>query len=252
MHMKIFISASVFLMFSIGIQAQSTNCEVLMESIKGTYTGECSGNKANGEGKSTGTDSYDGTFKNGLPNGTGKYTWQNGDYYTGEWRKGMKEGKGELHRTVNGKEAVVTGFWKKDVYKGKYLKPYLIHDVTSDIGRVEINRIKDSGTTITIEVQSLSGGQNVAVATTEKAGNNTGTVIRGTTTNISMTEVRVKGGRYDSKATNKLSNSEITILKNVMFPFRASFVFGSNSTVDIEFFEEGEYTVSVPVQNIIN
>ena len=79
MHMKIFISGSVFLMFSICTQGQSTNCEVLMESIKGTFTGGCSGKKANGEGKSTGVDSYDGTFKKGLPNGTIKYTQQNGE-----------------------------------------------------------------------------------------------------------------------------------------------------------------------------
>ncbi len=39
------------------------------------------------------------------------------------------------------------------------------------------------------------------------------------------------------------------MLKNVVFPFRATFVFGSSSTIDIEIYDEGDWTVSVPVQN---
>ena len=37
-----------------------------METLKGTYTGECKKGKANGRGKAVGTDTYEGFFKTGL------------------------------------------------------------------------------------------------------------------------------------------------------------------------------------------
>ncbi|MGC9375584.1 MAG: hypothetical protein ACP5DQ_11160 [Bacteroidales bacterium] len=33
-------------------------------------------------------DKYEGKFKNGLPHGSGKYTWSNGDNYDGQFKKG--------------------------------------------------------------------------------------------------------------------------------------------------------------------
>ena len=79
------------------LYAQDADCKVLLDSLKGTYTGECKNGKANGTGKAVGINTYDGEFKNGLPEGKGKYTWSNGDYYFGSWKKGQKDGKGELH-----------------------------------------------------------------------------------------------------------------------------------------------------------
>ncbi len=175
----------------ISLRLTAQECKVEMETIKGTYTGECSGGKAYGKGKSVGTDQYEGDFKNGLPNGTGKYTWQNGDYYIGEWKKGMKEGKGEIHKAVGGAETVTKGYWKKDLYKGQSLKPYVIHDATTEIGRVEVSKIKDAGSSISIEVHSMSGGHNGVAET--KDGVHEGTEVRATTTNISLKEIRVQG-----------------------------------------------------------
>lgn len=225
--------------------AQEKACEVKMETIMGVYTGECSGGSANGEGKSVGMDTYEGTFKNGLPNGMGKYTWKNEDYYWGEWKKGMKEGKGEIHKTVDGKETVTKGYWKKDIYKGENLKPYVIHDATTEIGRVEINKIRE-GNIISIDVQSLSGGQYSTVASGD--GSHPGTEEVSKSTNISITEIRIHAGSFDSRSTNMLTQKEVTVLKNVVFPFRATFVLGSNASVDIEIFDEGTWNISIPVQ----
>ena len=67
-HLIIFFS--LFLATHISV-AQTANCNVLLDAIKGTYTGGCKNGKADGEGVAQGTDSYEGSFKNGLPEGIG-------------------------------------------------------------------------------------------------------------------------------------------------------------------------------------
>jgi hypothetical protein len=230
-------------------KSQNTDCKVLLDSLKGTYEGGCKNGKAEGKGKATGIDTYDGDWKNGLPEGNGKYTWKNGDFYEGEWKKGLKEGKGELHVTVNGNVVEKHGYWKKDVYKGQNLKAYIIHDASSGVGRVEVTKIDGSGNSITIELQSMGGGQNVMTSKRETAaGGNSEIVETPTTTNSTMTGITIKAGNYYSKSTNMLNNKEVTTIRNVIFPFRASFVFDQNSnTVDIEFFEEGNWMFKVPI-----
>src|ERR1700712_4901624 len=109
--------------------AQTTACSVALDSLKGTYEGECKNGKAEGFGKATGADNYEGTFKNGLPEGTGTYKWQNGDWYTGTWKKGLMDGKGEYYsKVLNSRKH---GFWKKNIYKGEYEKPYELFNLNS-------------------------------------------------------------------------------------------------------------------------
>ncbi|MBK8494067.1 MAG: hypothetical protein IPL50_02955 [Chitinophagaceae bacterium] len=84
----------LFLTFTIKtLSAQTPTCTVLLDSLKGTYEGECKNGKANGKGKAVGINTYDGEFKNGYPEGKGKYTWSNGDYYYGGWKKDRKKEK---------------------------------------------------------------------------------------------------------------------------------------------------------------
>ena len=106
---QVFISLLVICSAQV-LSAQNPDCKVLLDSIKGTYAGECSNGKASGSGKAVGAHTYEGEFKGGLPEGKGKYTWANGDYYYGSWKKGLKEGKGELHRFENGKESLITDY----------------------------------------------------------------------------------------------------------------------------------------------
>ena len=66
-------------------------------------------------------DLYEGCFKQSQFHGYGKYTFSNGDYNEGEWRKGMfMEGKGK-YTLSNGDvyEGGLTGFFNH-VGKGKY------------------------------------------------------------------------------------------------------------------------------------
>jgi hypothetical protein len=230
-----------FLAFSVAAQT-TPSCEVAVASLKGTYEGECSKGKANGEGTATGTDSYKGTFKNGYPDGTGKYTWKNGDYYFGNWKKGLKEGKGEMHTTVNGKDSVLIGFWRKDVYGSEYENPFKIYNATSELGRVEVSKVKKDGTSIKIEVESNINTANALSSPTIGAGTTQGTNIF-----AKITDMQVTTGSYMSISANTLTNKEVTILQGVVFPFRATLSFGSSSRLDIEIFESGTWNVMVPI-----
>lgn len=224
-----------FLIFTITINivsAQEADCKVLLDSLKGTYTGECKNGKANGQGKAVGINSYDGEFKNGLPEGKGKYTWSNGDYYFGNWKKGLKDGKGELHQFENGKENRVTGYWKKDGYKGEYENPYVITNVTSDIGRVQVAKMSSNEASITVTVESLVNSSSPSRSTFQ--------------TSTVMTAHQVIRGQYISKSNSALTNKEVTVFRGVVFPFRATFNFG-NSIIEIEFFEKGAWDVMVPI-----
>lgn len=225
------------LILSAGISnasAQNADCTVLMDSIKGTYTGDCKNGKANGNGKSVGIHTYDGEFKNGLPEGKGKYTWANGDYYYGGWKKGMKDGKGQLHKFEDGKETLVTGYWKKDSYKGEYENPYVVANVSNDIGRVEINKMSSGENSLTITVSDLKND----VFRNGSEGGKTTTV---------MTANQVIRGSFVSKSNNILGSKEVTTFRGIIFPFRAIFNFGTTTMIEVEFFESGSWDVVIPV-----
>lgn len=212
--------------------AQNPDCKVLLDSLKGTYEGECSNGKANGNGKAVGINTYEGEFRNGLPEGKGKYTWSSGDYYYGGWKKGLKEGKGELHRFENGKESLVTGYWKKDNYRGEYENPYVINNVTPEIGRVQVAKVGSKDHSLTITVENLVGGGSLNSSQFQ--------------TSTTMTSHQITRGSYVSKSTNALTNKEITTFRGIVFPFRGVFNFGG-SMIDIEIFEEGGWDVIIPI-----
>jgi hypothetical protein len=223
----------LFFVFAVNnIYAQEADCKVLIDSLKGTYTGECKNGKANGTGKAVGINTYDGEFKNGLPEGMGKYTWSNGDYYYGGWKKGLKNGKGQLHHFDNGTEKLTIGYWKKGNYRGEYENPYVITNVTSDIGRVQVEKMSDNESTISVTVENLATSATIARNSFQ--------------TSSIMTSHQVIRGQYISKSSNALPNKEITVFRGVIFPFRCTFNFG-NSIVEIEFFEKGAWDVMVPI-----
>ncbi len=100
-------------------QQQTTNCKVLSAKLQGSYQGECKNRLAHGEGTAQGTDTYQGTFKEGVPQGKGKYVYSDGSYYIGEFKNGLRHGEGTLH--VMDKESQTTqpgklGLWKNDEF----------------------------------------------------------------------------------------------------------------------------------------
>lgn len=218
----------IILSFTIShASAQNEDCKVLMDSLKGTYTGDCKSGKANGNGHAKGIHSYEGEFKNGLPEGKGKYTWSNGDYYFGGWKKGLKEGKGQMHRFENGVESMVAGYWKKDIYRGEYENPYVIQNITSEITNAKVSKISKTDKSITVSVSGLTSNSGF------------GAVAK-------MTNFYVTRGSFISKSSNTMTNKEVTLFQGVVFPFRATFNFG-DSILEIEIFEEGGWDIMVPI-----
>jgi len=112
-----------FTLFSLSsLQAFSQNeptCQVLLPEISGTYKGGCKDGLADGKGSAKGQDSYSGYFKNGLPEGNGKYTYENGNVFSGSWSKGVKDGQGEFIYYINGTKYFQKGFWKNGDFIGK-------------------------------------------------------------------------------------------------------------------------------------
>jgi hypothetical protein len=226
--LALFLSVSVNYLF-----AQEGNCKVLPDSLKGTYTGACQDGKANGQGKATGADTYEGWFVNGYPEGKGMYTWKDGHYFVGEFKKGKLDGKGDMYyESSKGEDSVITGYWERGKYKGMYEKPYILYNNTTDINRVRVSKIGNKDRNISITVTNLRSGFSL----TENS----------TTTMTVMTSYSISQGIFLNKTVNTLTNSQITAFKDVTFPFRATFYFG-NSSLDIEFLEPGNWSVEVPI-----
>ncbi|HVN58130.1 MAG TPA: hypothetical protein VMT63_07530 [Bacteroidales bacterium] len=113
----------VLILFCISVdhlfsQDNSAECKVLLKEISGSYTGGCRDGLADGKGVAKGEDTYEGVFKNGLPEGKGTYTFKNGTVYTGFFTAGLKNGKGKLKTLVNGKPMIMEGYWKYGEYAG--------------------------------------------------------------------------------------------------------------------------------------
>ena len=227
---------SIILSFflSVSFFAASQTCTVLADALKGTYAGDCKKNKADGKGTATGEDNYTGEFKNGYPHGTGKYSWKNGDWYEGAWKKGQREGQGIMHYAdLKAKDTALTGFWKNDKYAGKYEKPYLVHSKTPDVNRTDVifNNETSFGE-ITFTIESIRGGVGGLGNVNSK---------------IQISDIIILSGQYMNKVdNNNLPKTFISTLKDVQFPFRARISMGSDM-IDIEFFEKGSYTIEIKI-----
>jgi hypothetical protein len=125
--MKKFLFLLLILPASILSAQKNSDCRVMVPALQGTYEGGCKNGMAQGKGTARGTDTYIGSFKNGLPNGNGIYTWASGSIYNGEWNMGLRDGEGTFTGTVGGRDSVMTGIWEKDNYAGpKPIAPNII------------------------------------------------------------------------------------------------------------------------------
>jgi hypothetical protein len=140
------------------LYAQSGDCKVSKTSISGSYTGDCKNGLAHGKGVAQGIDRYEGQFVKGLPSGTGTYSWANGVYYQGQWKKGMMEGEGKMVYP----DSTVTGVWKEDKYIGKkVIPPYAILSSMS-VARSTITKTKDGNNRVKIQIKQ-GGTDNMTV-----------------------------------------------------------------------------------------
>ena len=107
----------VFLLYGMSLAAQD-DCKVLLPSISKSYEGKCKKGFAHGRGIAKGRDTYEGAFKQGLPDGKGTYTWSTGERYVGEWKEGLRDGIGAYYYWEEGEKMVQEGVWIDNQYVG--------------------------------------------------------------------------------------------------------------------------------------
>ena len=223
---KVFSLLLVCFIIINSIHAQET-CKVSVEALSGTYTGDCKGGKSNGKGKAVGMDTYEGEFKNGAPDGYGVYTWANKQVYTGNFRKGDMDGKGEMKFiSTSGSDSLVTGFWKKNRYVGLFEKPYVINDKTTKVNRVDFSLSRNT--------------QKIGVI-------NISTYMISGTAPPEITSITIVSGDYAIKSGSESGKSTLLRLQQVTFPFRARFSFSNGEMADISFNENAEYEVNIGI-----
>ena len=229
--MKYFLFSAALILFSSVCFSQT--CEVLVTALKGTYLGDCKKNKANGNGSATGEDSYTGEFKNGYPDGHGKYIWKNGDWYDGQWKKGKREGKGTMfYKEKDSKDSLLTGYWRNDKYIGKFEKPYIVYHKTPDIASLDISRENSRNFEITFTMQSTRGGAMGISRQIPK---------------ITITNVDVINGQYMTRADDyNMPKTNKTVLRGVEFPLRIRVTLETD-IIEVEFLEEGRYNVDIHI-----
>ena len=195
-------------------------CEVSLNDIKGTYNGDCKKGKASGFGKAVGTDTYEGEFKKGYPNGKGTYTWANGNVFTGVFKKGKKEGEGKLIIKSAAADSVRTGYWKDDEYIGK--EPYLYKTMQKDfnIVRTSFSRINPNGNEI--QIIYVKGGKVIS------------------TENISITETE---GQYSTIH----QSAQTKIIIGVTFPFSCT-VRGGAGGFELRITQRGTWKIIVEIK----
>jgi len=236
------IIATIFLL-SGDILAQ--NCTVKVDSLKGQYKGDCKDGKADGQGAAFGTDTYTGEFRKGLPEGLGRYTWSNGDWYEGFWKEGKFEGKGTLSRKAENTSdslLVLTGFWEKGKFLGLHAKPYYIEMLTNNINDLTIRKLDETKSDINISVRSITGGASILQMP----------VLPKTL----IVDIQLFQGRFEQIITDTVSRitSRYT-LQDVKFPFSAIFSFRTPGPalwiekVKVEFYEKGNWVMRVDINN---
>lgn len=156
--MKIRLAVITFLVLPVlTVNAQKSDCKVLIPDLSGTYAGPCKNGLAHGKGVAQGLDYYEGQFSKGLPSGKGTYKWKDGSYYEGEWVNGLKEGKGRMVYP----DSVITGYWKNDRFAGKELIPPYKITRNTNVARVSVRK---SGAVEGVRILLLqAGSDNVAI-----------------------------------------------------------------------------------------
>jgi hypothetical protein len=241
------IAGTLLMLFSLnGLFAQS--CAVSVDSLKGQYKGDCKNGKADGIGTATGTDTYTGSFKNGYPDGEGKYSWKNGSWYEGQWKKGLFDGKGTLSKIDESKKdslIIVSGFWKKGKYTGAVEKPYTITAITNNFNNISFRKLNNTQSEISIVVKCItSGASDVANVHLPKP---------------KLVSMETLKGRFQQQVTDESSSliSNSYTFRQVSFPFHAVFSFETPSMyqnlhvekIEVEILETGNWYMQLNIDN---
>ena len=192
---------------------------------------------------------YTGQFKEGYPDGTGKYTWKNGNWYDGEWKRGVCEGKGTLHQggtDMAGHE--FAGYWHGGVYLGAESKPYIIHFMTGRIS--DVNIAKGHGSIpgdiiITVyDIINSAGTLDAGNGSAQSSGSSK--AMGGIIPKQRLSDIQVQAGTYTNMVADESSSHYNNKYKlfGVVFPIHMTLHF-ENEEVDIEIIEMGKWDIYV-------
>ena len=180
---------------------------------------------------------YVGEQKNGLPEGKGVLTDTIGNVFKGSFKRGKKEGYGELTiKNAIGKDSTLVGYWKKDQYVGLYEFPYKIVSKSYMISNASVTYepANPSGNTIEVSVESVSGGS---------------ATLSGEMPKPTLTEhIFNKGSFQEMFARTNQQKRNVYIFQNVIFPVTAMFKFG-NEDITVELNETKNYKLTVVLRD---
>ena len=180
---------------------------------------------------------YVGEQKNGQPEGKGVLTDTIGNVFKGSFKKGKKEGYGELTiKNAIGKDSTLVGYWKKDQYVGLYEFPYKIISKSYMISNASVTYepANPSGNTIEVSVESVSGGS---------------ATLAGEMPKPTLTEHLFNKGSYQEMfARTNQQKRNVYIFQNVIFPVTAMFKFG-NEDITLELNETKNYKLTVVLRD---
>jgi len=181
---------------------------------------------------------YVGEQKNGQPEGKGVLTDTAGNVYNGSFKKGKKDGYGELtlKNAVDGKDNVIVGYWKKDQYIGIYEFPYKIISKSYMISNASVTYepANPSSNIIEISVESVSGGS---------------ATLSGELPKPTLTDhVFNKGSFQEMIVRTNQQKRNVYIFQNVIFPVQAIFKFG-NEDITVDFNETKNYKLTVVLRD---
>jgi hypothetical protein len=172
------LAAALLIALSQTISGQE-KCKVLVPQLVGEYSGKCKKGFANGRGTAKGVDSYEGQFKMGYPEGKGEYKWSTGERYSGEWKKGKRDGTGIFYYFDDNEPAEMEGMWIDDQFAGPIPKPPRVI-VSIGIERYNFTRQGDGNQ---VYIKSLINGtpttdlQNVSIAGSSGAQYMSGSIM---------------------------------------------------------------------------
>ena len=206
-------------------------CSLVLMSIIG-YTNNLTA-QTNTQKETT----YVGEQKNGLPEGKGVLTDTIGNVFKGSFKKGKKEGYGELTiKNAIGKDSTLVGYWKKDQYVGLYEFPYKIISKSYMISNASVTYepANPSGNTIEVSVESVSGGS---------------ATLSGEMPKPTLTEhIFNKGSYQEMFARTSQQKRNVYIFQNVIFPVTAMFKFG-NEDITVELNETKNYKLTIVLRD---
>ena len=197
----------------------------------------CQVNNLNAQTNNQAATTYVGDQKNGQPEGMGVLTDTSGSVFKGSFKKGKKEGYGELkYRTIFDKDSTLVGYWKKDQYVGFYEYPYKIISKSYMVSNANITTepANPSGNIIEVSVESVSGGS---------------ATLAGEMPKPTLTEHTFNKGSFQEMfpRTNQQKRNTY-IFQNVIFPIQAVFKFGGED-VTVELNETKNYKITVVLRD---